>query len=98
MVIVNQVASASEAKASFDKLYGACRHFLHIEPVLLGHIRDDKKVPEAVCRQQPLMRIAPGSPAAQDIQNLAARLQRLRLGMADWLAPRKVLQSISAKG
>ncbi|CAK7045379.1 MAG: Flagellum site-determining protein YlxH [Desulfovibrio sp.] len=97
MVVVNQVASAAEAKASFDKLYGACRHFLHLEPVLLGHIRDDKKLPEAVCRQQPLMRIAPGSPAAQDIQSLAARLQRLRLGMADWLAPRKVLQPVAAK-
>ena len=36
---------------------------------------------------------APGSPAAQDIQALAGRLQRVRLNMADWLAPRDVLQA-----
>ncbi|MDD4701922.1 MAG: MinD/ParA family protein [Desulfovibrio sp.] len=97
MVIVNQAASASEAKSAFEKLHGACRHFLHLEPVLLGHIRIDKKLPEAVCRQQPLMKYAPGCPAAQDIQTLASRLQRLRLGMADWLAPRKILQPTPAK-
>ena len=97
MVIVNQVASASEAKSAFDKLHGACRHFLHLEPVLLGHIRNDKKLPEAVCHQQPLMYYAPGCPAAQDLHNLASRLQRLRLGMADWLAPRKILQPLPDK-
>ena len=70
------------------------------EPVLtqlLGHIRNDKKLPEAVCHQQPLMYYAPGCPAAQDLHNLASRLQRLRLGMADWLAPRKILQPLPDK-
>ena len=96
LVIVNQATSATEAKNAFSKLHGACRHFLHLEPVLLGHVRADKNVPEAVCRQQPLMRMAPGCPAAQDIQALAARLQRLRLSMLDWLAPRQVLQPLPA--
>ena len=96
LVIVNQATSATEAKTAFSKLHGACRHFLHLEPVLLGHVRADKNVPEAVCRQQPLMRMAPGCPAAQDIQALAARLQRLRLSMLDWLAPRQVLQPLPA--
>lgn len=94
MVLVNQAASPKEAQASFEKLDGACRHFLHLEPVLLGHVRNDNKFPEAVCRQQPLLRFAPGCPAAQDLQSLAARLQRVRLGMADWLAARKVLQAV----
>ena len=62
--------------------------------MLLGHVRMDKKLPEAVCRQQPLLRYAPGSPAAQDIQAMAARLQRVRLSMADWLAARSVLQAL----
>ena len=35
-----------------------------------------------------------GSPAAQDIQAMAARLQRVRLSMADWLAARSVLQAL----
>lgn len=45
MILVNQVASAKEAQASFEKLDGACRHFLHLEPVLLGHVRTDNKLP-----------------------------------------------------
>lgn len=94
MVLVNQATSQAEAKSSFDKLSGACRHFLHIEPVLLGHVRTDKKLPEAVCAQQPLMRYAPGCPAAQDVQNLALRLQRIRLGMLDWLGQRNILQPV----
>ncbi|WP_297828414.1 MinD/ParA family protein [uncultured Desulfovibrio sp.] len=94
MVLVNQAASAREAQSAFEKLNGACRHFLGLEPVLLGHVRTDKKLTEAVCRQQPLLRYAPSSPAAQDIQALGARLQRTRMGMLDWLVTRSVLQAL----
>jgi flagellar biosynthesis protein FlhG len=93
-VLVNQVASAKEGRASFEKLAGACRHFLHLEPVFLGHVRQDAKVSEAVCRQEPLLRYAPGCPAAQDIQTLAAALQNVRLGMAETLARRTILQNL----
>ncbi|WP_300708194.1 MinD/ParA family protein [uncultured Desulfovibrio sp.] len=92
-VVVNQASSAKEAQNAFDKLKGACKHFLHFEPEYLGHVRTDPKLPEAVCRQQPLMRYAPGSPAAQDMEKLAARLQKHRLNMLDWLAQRPVLQA-----
>ena len=92
MIIVNQVESQSEAQDAFEKIRGACSHFLQIEPVLLGNVRVDPKLPEAVCHQQPLLQFAPGSVASQDIQNLAHRLQRIRLNMADWLAERDILQ------
>ena len=95
LVLVNQAASAREAGSVFDKLAGACRHFLHLEPVFLGHVRQDKKVTEAVCRQEPLLRYAPGCPAAQDLQALAAALQRARLGMAETLSGRKILRNLS---
>ena len=94
MVVVNEVTSAKEAQRSFDKLAGACRFFLKLEPKLLGHVRQDKKLPEAVCRQQPLMTYAPGSPAAQDIQAIGAKLQATRLAKLDWLADRSVLQNL----
>ncbi|MDR3358697.1 MAG: MinD/ParA family protein [Desulfovibrio sp.] len=94
LVLVNQTASAREARSVYDKLAGACRHFLHLEPVFLGHVRQDKKVTEAVCRQEPLLRYAPGCPAARDIQALAADLQRARLGMADMLSGRKILRNL----
>lgn len=94
MVLVNQVTSTAEANAAFEKLQGACRHFLHLDPMLLGHVRNDKKLSDAVCRQQPLMTYAPTAPAAQDIRTLANRLQQIRLSMLEWLESRPVLQPL----
>lgn len=90
-IVVNEVTSAREAQQAYDKLAGACQHFLKVELKLLGHVRMDRKLPEAVCKQQPLMSYAPGSPAAQDIQAIAGRLQNVRLGMLDWLAEHEIL-------
>ena len=92
MIIVNQASSAKEAQNTFERLQNACLHFLHLEPVLLGHVRRDSKIPEAVCRQQPLLRYAPGSPAARDIFTMGEKMQRVRLNMADWLAKHGILQ------
>ncbi|MDR1856695.1 MAG: MinD/ParA family protein [Desulfovibrio sp.] len=94
LVLVNMVDSKKHAQESFDKFSAACSHFLHLQPVLLGHVRNDPKFPEAVRKQQPLLTIAPGCPAAQDIQAIAERLQRIRLDMGDWLANRQILQDI----
>lgn len=96
-VVVNEVAQAKEAQGAYDKLAGACRHFLGIELKYLGSVRMDKKIPEAVCRQQPLMTYAPGSPAAQDIQAIAQRLQNARLNMLDWLSGREILSTLRSK-
>lgn len=91
-IVVNEVSNAKEAKTAYDKLAGACKHFLNVDLQLLGHVRMDKKITEAVCRQKPLMEYAPASPAAQDIQGMAAKLQNIRLGMLDWLAEHDVLK------
>lgn len=96
-IVVNEVTSAKEAQSAYEKLAGACKHFLNIELKSLGFVRMDKKIPEAVCRQQPLMKYAPGSPAAQDIQAIAQRLQNARLNMLDWLSEREVLNVIHSK-
>lgn len=94
MVVVNQVTGAREAKAAFEKLRGACSHFLGLEPVLLGHVREDKKVPEAVRAQRALMEFAAGSHAAEDIAALGSRLQKVRLSMLDWLSRHEILQGL----
>lgn len=93
-VVVNETTSNTEAKRAYEKLAGACRHFLNIDLSLLGSVRMDKKLQEAVCRQQPLMNYAPGSPAALDIQNIAMKLQGIRIEMLDWLASNEVLTII----
>lgn len=90
-VVVNDVSTGKEAQQAFDKLAGACQHFLGVDIKMLGHVRMDPKLAEAVCRQQPLMSYAPGSPAAQDIQAIAGRLQNARLEMLDWLAEHDIL-------
>lgn len=97
-IVVNEVTSGNEAKRAFEKLAGACRHFLQVELELLGSVRMDKKLQEAVCRQQPLMTYAPGSPAALDIQNIAMKLQQTRMGMLDWLANNEVLKVLPNQG
>lgn len=91
-IVVNEVVSAKEAKSAYEKLAGACKHFLNVDLKYLGHVRTDKKLQEAVCRQQPLMSYAPGSPAAQDIQAIAGRLQSARLNMLDWLDAHEILK------
>ncbi len=90
-IVVNEATSSKEAQGAYDKLAGACRHFLKVDLQLLGHVRMDIKIPEAVCKQKPLMTYAPGSPAAQDIQALAQRLQNVRLNMLDWLNEHDIL-------
>lgn len=96
-VVVNEATSANEARRAYDKLAGACKHFLDVELSLLGSVRMDKKLPEAVCKQQPLMSYAPGSPAAQDIQAIAAKLQNARMNMLEWLANNEILKVLPNK-
>lgn len=91
LVIVNQIENKKEESQTFKRLHAACKRFLGLEPVLLGAVRTDPKLQEAVLRQEPLMRWAMGSPAGVDIQALATKLQQIRLSMLDHLAQRKVL-------
>ena len=77
-VLVNQVEGPSDAKKTFLRLSAACQRFLAIEPHFLGGVRTDKALPEAVCRQIPLLRHAPSCPAAKDILAGAVRLHRIR--------------------
>ena len=93
-VVVNEVTSTKEARGAYDKLAGACKHFLNIDLQLLGHVRMDRKLAEAVCKQQPLMAYAPSSPAAQDIRAMASKLQSSRLAMLDWLSQHPILLAI----
>lgn len=91
MVVVNQVESKKEETQTFERLRAACERFLNIEPVLLGSVRSDPKLVEAVRRQEPLMRWAAGSPAGVDLQSLAGRLHKIRMNMLDYLEKRPTL-------
>ncbi len=78
LVIVNQVESPKEESQAFQKLSKACERFLGFTPVLLGAVRSDPKMVEAVRRQSPLLQLFPDAPAARDIAALAQRLLKIR--------------------
>ncbi len=91
IIVVNNVESPKEEKATFNKLSMACKKFLGIEPILLGSVRTDMKIVEAVRLQKAFLSIANGSPASVDIESLAQKIQKLRLNMLDLLEKRNVL-------
>ncbi|UJX40033.1 MinD/ParA family protein [Desulfovibrio sp. JY] len=90
-VLVNQVGSAADTKATYGRLASACQHFLGFTPELLGGVRSDPSLPDAVRRQIPLLRHAPRCPAAQDILASAVKLHRIRQSRQEALQSMPVL-------
>ena len=94
LVVVNQVENRQEESSTFKRLFAACQRFLGVEPVLLGSIRTDRCVPEAVRRQTPYLNAFPDNPASQDIHEIARKLIRIRDAMKDTLSRRNILQAL----
>lgn len=78
MIVINMAASPREGAGTYATLRRACEGFLGIAPPLLGVIRRDPRVREAIRHQSPLLTRFPGCPAAADIE-LVARGLRDRL-------------------
>ncbi|NJB66734.1 flagellar biosynthesis protein FlhG [Desulfobaculum xiamenense] len=94
-VVVNQVASLEEGRKSFQRLDAACKRFLGISLSYAGSVRSDPAVSEAVIRQVPLLKHAPGSIAGRDILTLAVKLKRMRERLLPSLTEQGVLQNFS---
>ena len=94
LLVINQTENKEEETATFRRLHSACKRFLGIEPMLLGSIRQDPKVAEAVCRQNALLKLFPACNAAGDLVEVAKRLMRSREAMADALRKRPVLEPL----
>lgn len=95
LIIVNQTTSKEEEMATFRRLHSACKRFLGFEPVLLGSIRQDSKVTEAVCRQTPLLKLFPTCNAAKDIVEVARHLIQFRKSLSSTLRKKSVLEPVS---
>ncbi|MDR2051002.1 MAG: P-loop NTPase [Deltaproteobacteria bacterium] len=91
-VLVNQTASAKEEGAAFKRLQTACSHFLKITPNLLGGIRSDSKLPEAVRLQTPALTAFPQSKFSGGIKAIAEKILRLRAGILPDIAERAPLK------
>ena len=73
-VVTNVVNSKREGERTYNTLLKACQGFLKISPQLLGVIRRDTRVREAIRSQTPLLTRFPNCEAAHDVERIAENL------------------------
>ena len=73
-VVVNQATSRANGERTYATLARACKAFLGTTPRLAGIVRRDDRVRDTIRRQTPLLQRHPTSPAAMDVEALAAGL------------------------
>lgn len=66
-LVVNFATNAVSGRQTLEGLVRVCDRFLASRPKQLGVIRHDRRVPEAIGRQQPLLHCYPGCNAALDV-------------------------------
>ena len=79
-VVVNMAASREIGQRTYETLSKACERFLKRRIPLLGVIRRDPKVRDAISTQTPLLVRHPSSPAALDIEALARKVLEITGG------------------
>jgi flagellar biosynthesis protein FlhG len=79
-VVVNMAASREIGQRTYETLAKACDRFLKRRVPLLGVIRRDPKVRDAISTQTPLLVRHPSSPAALDIEALARKIMEVTGG------------------
>jgi flagellar biosynthesis protein FlhG len=75
-IIVNQAATQKDGERTFAALSKACENFLKIKPSLLGIIRKDNKVRDAIRSQSPLLDKSPHTLAATDAAVISVKLMQ----------------------
>jgi flagellar biosynthesis protein FlhG len=73
-VVVNQAVNRSAGERTFAVIQRACESFLGHSPRLLGVVRRDDHVREAIRRQALLLTRHPGCAAAADVESIARML------------------------
>jgi flagellar biosynthesis protein FlhG len=74
-VVVNQAGTHAAGERTYATLARACGTFLGQTPPLLGVVRRDERVRDAIRRQTPLLARHPNCPAAADVEAIAEALQ-----------------------
>ena len=73
-IVANMVNSTKEGEKTYNTLRKACEGFLKFSPPLLGIVRRDSKVREAIRAQTSLMTRYPNTEAAEDVTAIAQAL------------------------
>lgn len=74
-IVINQANSTREGERTYNTLLKACEGFLKISPPLLGVIRRDNKVREAIKSQSSILTRFPNTEAAVDVEQIAEKLK-----------------------
>ncbi|MBC8445406.1 MAG: cobyrinic acid a,c-diamide synthase, partial [Rhodospirillaceae bacterium] len=74
-IVINMANSTREGERTYNTLLKACEGFLKISPPLLGVIRRDNKVREAIKSQSSILTRFPNSEAATDVEQIAEKLK-----------------------
>jgi flagellar biosynthesis protein FlhG len=77
-IVVNQASSTAAGARVYATLGRACERFLGRSPQLAGVIRRDERVRDAIRRQTLLLQRHPTSPAAADVEAIAAGIRTVR--------------------
>lgn len=73
-IVINMAATQKEGESTYHTINRACINFLNISPPLMGVIRRDNKVKDAIRNQTSLLVRAPHSTAATDAAALSVKL------------------------
>jgi flagellar biosynthesis protein FlhG len=73
-VVANMANSTKEGERTYATLLKACQGFLKIAPPLLGIVRRDPKVREAIKAQSSILLRFPNAEAAGDVETIARKL------------------------
>lgn len=73
-VVINSAPSQKEGDRTYEALNRACNNFLGFSPNLLGVIRKDNKIRDAIRSQKSLLTVAPGTTAASDVATISLKL------------------------
>ncbi|MDR3356960.1 MAG: MinD/ParA family protein [Spirochaetaceae bacterium] len=76
-LVVNRVNNVTEAKKVADRMTSITGQFLNTKLEYLGFIYDDTAVSQAVLKQKPFMVDAPRSKAAQCVQHIVGRMEKM---------------------
>lgn len=77
-LLLNRIRSASEARRVERRIKRVSRHFLQMEPEVVGVIPEDPNVLKAVHGQEPLVQMFPRSPASVALREVADLFLRHR--------------------
>lgn len=70
-IVINMAADKKEGEGTYNTLVKACKKFLNLAPPLIGILRQDKRVKEAIRAQTPFLTRSPNSETADDVGKAA---------------------------